>query len=334
MSSIYPERDQSAWILAQRPPRAAADPLKPNGFWLEEERSASGRLVSSAVILLTNKECPWRCLMCDLWKHTLTRSVPPGAIPQQIDYALNRLLEPRPAQVKLYNSGSFFDPAAVPVADYPAIAQRLSFASHLVVESHPRLVGESAVRLRDRLGASLEVAMGLETVHPTVLPRLNKNLTLSAFAKAAGFLRYRGIAVRAFILVKPPFLNEAEGLEWAVKSAEFAFACGVDVVSLIPTRAGNGALDRLQEAGEFAPPRLSTLERALESVLERRQGRVFADTWNLEPFSTCPACFEPRRQRLHQMNRTQIVPPEIACPECRSRREEAHFSSRAEIRAS
>ncbi len=253
--------------------------------------------------------------MCDLWKHTLARSVLPGAIPRQIDYALKRL-QARPEQVKLYNSGSFFDPAAIPLSDYPEIAQKVSFASHLVVEAHPRLIGESALELRDLLGSSMEVAMGLETVHPDVLPRLNKNLTLSAFAKAAAFLRDQGIAVRAFVLLKPPFLNEAEGLEWAVKSAEFAFASGVEVLSLIPTRAGNGALDRLREAGEFAPPRLSTLERALESVLERRQGRVFADTWNLEQFSTCAACFEQRRQRLHQMNLHQIVPPKIVCRLC------------------
>jgi hypothetical protein len=292
-----------------------ADPFKPGGFLLEEERAASGRLVSSAVILLTNKECPWRCLMCDLWKHALTRPVPPGAIPRQIDYALGRL-QTRPEQVKLYNSGSFFDPAAIPLADYPAIARRVSVAGHLVVESHPRLIGQSVLKLKDLLGPSLEVAMGLETVHPEVLPRLNKNLTLSAFRKAADFLRSRGIAVRAFVLLKPPFLNEAEGLEWALKSAEFAFASGAETLSLIPTRAGNGALDRLRQAGEFEPPRLSTLERALESLLERRQGRVFADTWDLEPFSTCAACFEQRRQRLRKMNREQIVPPRIDCPLC------------------
>jgi radical SAM enzyme (TIGR01210 family) len=271
--------------------------------------------VSSAVILLTNKECPWRCVMCDLWKYTLTHSVPPGAIPRQIDYALSRL-PARPQQVKLYNSGSFFDPTAIPLADYAAVAQKVSCAAHLVVESHPRLIGENALKLRDLLGSSLEVAMGLETVHPEVLPRLNKNLSLNAFAKAAGFLRHRGIAVRAFVLLQPPFLNEAEGLGWAVKSAEFAFASGVEVLSLIPTRAGNGALDRLREAGEFTPPRLPTLERAMETILERRHGRVFADTWELEQFSTCAACVEQRCQRLHQMNHQQIVPPRIGCRLC------------------
>jgi radical SAM enzyme (TIGR01210 family) len=175
--------------------------------------------------------------MCDLWKHTLPVSVPGGAIPQQIEFALGRFGR-RPPQIKLYNSGSFFDSAAIPFEDYPAIARQLSFAEHVIVESHPRLIGERALRFRDLLDGSLEVAMGLETVHPQILPRLNKRFTLNHFAQAAAFLRREAITIRAFVLVKPPFLDESDATEWAVKSVSFAFSCGVGAVSLIPTRAG------------------------------------------------------------------------------------------------
>jgi hypothetical protein len=201
--------------------------------------------------------------------------VPPGAIPGQIEFALAQLGGP-PEQIKLYNSGSFFDPAAIPLSDYPEIARKVAFAKHVVVESHPRLVGEKALRLRDLLASSLEVAMGLETIHPQVLPRLNKKFDLGHFSQAAELLREAGIALRAFVLVKPPFLEDAAGIEWAVKSAAFAFSCGAAVVSLIPTRGGNGALERLRETGEFATPRLATLERSLEESLNLRAGWVFA----------------------------------------------------------
>jgi archaeosine synthase beta-subunit len=310
------KHDPTASITAQRPRREPGlDPFKPHGFFIEQERAQSGRILSSAVILLTNKECPWRCLMCDLWKHTLTKTVPLGAIPRQIDYAIEQLGN-KPEQVKLYNSGSFFDPAAIPPAEYPAIALRVAFARHVIVEAHPRLVGEKARRLRDLLEGSLEVAMGLETVHPSVLPRLNKKFELSHFAQAAGYLCKEGIAVRAFVLVKPPFLGEEEAVEWALKSAQFAFDCGASVVSLIPTRRGNGALDRLMETGEFSPPKLSTLERAFEQALDLARCRVFADLWNLEQFSTCSSCLEPRRSRLHRMNLTQKIGPAIECGVC------------------
>jgi hypothetical protein len=315
--SVFPIEDQSAWITAQRRARTTPlDPFKPHAFFREEPETDRGQSIASAVILLTNKECPWRCLMCDLWKNTLTYSVPPGTIPRQIDYALSRL-GALPEQVKLYNSGSFFDPAAIPTADYSDIARQVAFARRVVVESHPRLVGEKALRFRDLLSGSLEVAMGLETVHPRVLPQLNKKFTLAHFSAAAAFLRRNGIAVRAFVLVKPPFLDEAEGIEWAVKSAAFAFSCGATVVSLIPTRPGNGALDRLMETGEFSPPRLSSVEKALQLSLELRSGgRVFADTWNLQEFSRCPDCLENRRQRLNAVNLSQRFLPLVNCPTC------------------
>jgi len=317
VGSIFPAQDRSAWITAQRPRRPVAlDPFKPHGFFLEEERTASGQIAGSATILLTNKECPWRCLMCDLWKNTTTQIVPLGAIPRQIEHALSQLGS-HPEQIKLYNSGSFFDPAAVPPGDYPAIARTIALAARVVVEAHPRLVGEKALRLRDLLAGSLEVAMGLETVHPQVLPRLNKKFGLRHFSRAAEFLRNHGIAVRAFVLLKPPFLNEEEGLEWAVKSAAFALSCGATVVSLVPTRPGNGAMERLMAAGEFSPPRLAALEKALELALAMRgDGRMFADTWDLQQFSSCPACFERRHQRIHAMNLSQKSLPSIDCPAC------------------
>lgn len=282
---------------------------------MEQERDVSGRIINSAVILLTNKECPWRCLMCDLWQNTLTHTVPAGAIPRQIEAAMAQLGS-RAEQVKLYNSGSFFDSAAIPTADYPAIARQVAFVENVVVESHPRLVGEKAARLRDLLSGSLEVAMGLETAHPRVLARMNKKFELRHFEEAAEFLRKEGMVMRAFVLVKPPFMSEEEGLEWAVKSAEFAFARGATVVSLIPTRLGNGAMERLMEAGEFSPPRLSTLEKALELALNLRAGRVFADTWDLESFSTCSVCLDKRQERLRLMNLRQQFLPAVHCKVC------------------
>jgi radical SAM enzyme (TIGR01210 family) len=241
--------------------------------------------------------------------------VPLGAIPGQIQYALAQL-GVCPPLIKLYNSGSFFDPGAIPVPDYPAIARTISPARHVIIESHPRLVGEKALRFQELLAGSLEVAMGLETIHPGVLPRLNKGFELRHFAAAAEFLRNREIAVRAFVLVKPPFLSEEDALEWAVKSAEFAFRCGANVVSLIPTRGGNGAMERLRQTNEFAPPKLETLEAAQDRVLSLGLGRVLADTWDLQQFSDCPTCFESRRERLHAMNLTQKVLPRFQCAVC------------------
>jgi radical SAM enzyme (TIGR01210 family) len=326
VSELPSQETLNKWILAQRPPKAAVDPFRPYGFFIEQERSCSGGIVSSATILLTNKECPWRCLMCDLWKHTLPGTVPSGAIPAQIDYALARLAPQgsgvEASQIKLYNSGSFFDAAAIPPADYPEIAATVSFAQHVVVESHPRLIGEKTLRLRDLLTGSLEVALGLEIADAELLHRLNKRFTLEQFARACAFLRSESVAIRVFVLVKPPFVHEREAVGLAVRGVRFAFDCGADVVSLIPTRPGNGALERLIETGHFTPPRLETFEAATEEALGISSGRVFADTWDLERFASCRVCFPERLERLRRMNLSQRSLPQVACSTCQATTEQ------------
>jgi hypothetical protein len=300
--------------VERRGPREPVDPWQPARAISEQERGATGRIESVHTLFLVNRECPWHCLMCDLWRHTLDSPTPPGSVPQQIAGALDRL---PPADVlKLYNAGSFFDRQAIPPTDHPAIARLCRPFSKVVVESHPALVGDPVLRFRDQLRGRLEVAMGLETTHPATLSRLNKGMKLPQFHRAAEFLRAGDIDLRAFVLLRPPFLSEAEGLEWAVRSLDYAQRCGATVVVLIPTRPGNGATDALQTVGQFSPPRLQTLEQALEAGLNRRRGRVFADLWDLERFSSCPACFPRRLTRLHQMNLHQETLPPVTCPHC------------------
>jgi len=298
-------------ILTARPARNRVDPRRPYAFHVEPECSATGEVVDVATIFLTNRECAFRCLMCDLWKNTTEQTVAPGDIPHQIDVALSQL--PPARQIKLYNSGNFFDHRAIIPEDYPDIAERVRSFERLIVENHPRLCTDECPRFRDLLNTELEVALGLETVHPQVLEKLNKQMTLDDFARAAEFLKSHGIAVRAFILLRPPFLDEAEGVEWATRSIKSAFAMGVECCSVIPTRSGNGIIDRLETEGQFAPPTLTSMETVLEAGLRFGHGRVLVDLWDAERFADCPHCAPLRIKRLNQINLTQRVPDPVVC---------------------
>jgi hypothetical protein len=75
-------------------------------------------------------------------------------------------------------------------------------------------------------------------------------------------------------------------------------------------------MEQLQGRGEFAVPRLATLEVAWEQSLDLRAGRVFADTWDLEKFSVCSDCLESRQKRLHAMNLSQRIFPRVGCQAC------------------
>jgi hypothetical protein len=281
---------------------------------VEWEMGPRGEAVPVATIFLTNRECPYRCVMCDLWRNTLEETVPAGAIAAQIRTALEQLGPAR--HLKLYNAGSFFDPRAIPPAEYAEIARLAAPFERVIVESHPAFVGPQCLALRDLLPGRLEVAMGLETAHPEVLERLNKRMTLEQFRRAAEYLAEAGIDLRVFVLVRPPWLSEAEGVEWARCSLDFALACGASVCSLIPTRGGNGAMEALAAAGEYASPSLASVEMALEYGLRQGAGRVFADLWDIAQFARCPACSAARVARLEAMNATQSVPEPVICALC------------------
>src|SRR5438105_6568233 len=147
----YPQRlaERDRWVISRRPARNSLDPRRPYAFFVEDERDTAGKIVRVATIFLTNRECPWKCVMCDLWRNTLAEPVPIGAIPAQIEYALERL--PPADQVKLYNSGSFFDPGAIPPEDSTAIARQVHGFRRVIVECHPALVTDRCLRFRDKL---------------------------------------------------------------------------------------------------------------------------------------------------------------------------------------
>lgn len=163
------------------------------------------------------------------------------------------------------------------------------------------------------INGKLQVAMGLEIASNKMLSRLNKKLTLDQFGKAANFLTRNDISFRTFILLRPPYLSEEEGIHWAERSLDFAFGAGSECCTVIPVRAGNGAMDSLKNMGLFNPASIRSLEKVLEYGIRLNAGRVFADTWDLQLFSECDRCFEKRVARINEMNLSQMISPEVKC---------------------
>jgi hypothetical protein len=301
------------WIVSMRGNKNPVDPQKAYGWLVEKERTHSGQIADTGIIFLTNRECPFHCLMCDLWKNTTEESVPSGAIPAQIEQALTQM--PDVKHLKLYNSGSFFDTRAIPEKDYKTIASILKNFETVIIESHPKLINKKCLEFRDMLKPELQIALGLETVNKEILSRLNKLMTRDDFSNSVSFLTKNQINTRAFILLKPPFLSESEGIFWAERSIDFAFSSGAECCTIIPVRAGNGAMDFLMNKGDFSLPDIHSLEEVLEYGIGLKAGRVFADTWDLGLFSKCKNCTDKRTDRLIKMNLSQQIGTVVEC-EC------------------
>lgn len=278
-----------------RPPKAPLDPFAEPAWQLEEERQPDGGRAACLTVFLLGRECPFTCVYCDLWQHTLDHDTPPGALPRQLDLALAAAGPAlRPAAIlKLYNASNFFDPRAVPREDDAALLQRARPFAKLVVESHARLLGRRCLAYAEALEGRLQVAIGFESAHPAVLERIGKGVTVADLRRAAAFLAEAGIGLRAFVLIGAPFLPRRERPEWTRRTCELALEQGAEQVVLIPLRASPGELARLVRSGEVELPDLAEVEETVDLCAPLAPPRMLLDSWDLGRLAT-PAT-DPRR---------------------------------------
>ena len=286
-------RGGAARIRALRPPKEPVDPWRPLGSLVEDERRPGGGQEHAVTVFLAGSECPFTCVFCDLWRHTLDGPTPPGALPAQLrtPWPTRRCDGRDPSRIKLYNASNFFDDARRPGRgpSGPGRALLRPFAGS-PSSATPGSSVSRCFEFADRLEGRLEVAMGLETVHPDALARLNKRLTLDDFARAAVRLRARPIDLRAFVLLGAPFVPPAEARVGRALGSSRRRR-GASVVSLIPVRGGNGELERLRDVGRLPrrPPSASSRRRST-APCGCGGAVVIADLWDADRLPGCAAC--------------------------------------------
>ena len=303
-------------IRGLRPSKPYVDPFVAHGTVIDEERRPNGSVERALTIFLAGAECPFTCSFCDLWKWTTDEPTPVGALPAQIEKIVTSLDVRTPDRLKLYNASNFFDRRAVPVDDLPRIASLARPFAGVTVESHVNTIGEPAVAFARQLAGRLEIAVGLETVHPVARTKLNKRLDLSRFDRAAQFLAENGVDLRVFVLLGTPHIPVEESVAWTTRSVRYAVKRGAAVVSIIPVRGGNGELERLQTLGGFTPPTLAQLEDALDECLRVTGATITADLWDVGRLAVCPACRDARVARLARLNLTGCAESRVECNAC------------------
>lgn len=315
----------AAAIRAVRGAKAKVDPFARPLVVVERERLGDGSVAPSVVVFAIGRECPYTCVFCDLWRHTLDTVTPPRALVAQLE-AAGADGWPAGVVLKLYNASSFFDPLAVPPEDLAALAQLCGGARRVVVESHPRFLRRHPrqwLAFAEAIApATLEVAIGLETADPLLHRRLGKGTSVNEIEEAAAALMAAGVAWRAFVLVGTPYLEQTRHVDDAVATAAWAVDHGAAHVALIPVRGGNGAMEILREQGLWSPPRLDSLERSFAAAQDVAQGVaqkgavVTLDLWDLELFCDCASCFGARRERLQTGNLSGHLPAAVRCADC------------------
>ena len=319
IAAISTHSTPDARIRGLRRAKPAVDPWVAHGSpLLEDERSSRGGVERAVTVFLAGAECPFTCSFCDLWRWTLDGPTPPGALTIQLARGLEGLRRPYPERLKLYNASNFFDRRAVPLEDLPGIAELAEPFAGVTVESHASMIGPQggALEFAALLSGTLEIAMGLETIHPVAVSHLNKRLDLARFDRAAAFLGEHKMELRTFVLLGAPYIAPEESIEWTVRTVEYAAARGAGRIAVIPVRGGNGELERLEALGHFVPPTLAQLETALECCLSIAPAVVTADLWDVGRLPACNACRGSRTARLGRLNLTGGPEAPVTCSVC------------------
>jgi hypothetical protein len=303
-------------IRSLRPPKPRVDPYRAQGSLLEPERRPGGKIERSLTVFLAGAECPFTCSFCDLWRWTIDGPTPPGALTHQLSEVLKEVDNAEIDRVKLYNASNFFEKRAVPPEDIQSMAELLASFAAVTVESHANTISQSTLEFARQLEGRLEVAVGLETIHPVAMAKSNKHLDLPRFDRAATFLRENGIDLRVFILLGAPYVPAHESIDWTVRSVGYAVERGASIVSIVPVRSGNGELERLQARGDFVPPTLSQLEEALDLCSQFTGAAVTGDLWDVDRLAACEHCRAERIGRLRRSNLTGHYEQRIPCAVC------------------
>ena len=304
-------------IRSLRPAKEHVDPYRAHGSLIEDERRPGGTTERALTVFLAGAECPYTCTFCDLWKWTIDGPTPPGALTAQLESILHAQADPLADRLKIYNASNFFDQRAVPAEDVIGIARLAAPFAGVTVESHANTIGPRTLALARQLSGRLEVAVGLETIHPLAAERVNKRLDLGRFDWAARFLAENRIDLRVFVLLGAPYVPAGESIAWTVRAVEYAVERGAAMVSIIPVRGGNGEIERLEALGYFTRPTLSQLEDALDGCLQFTDTVVTADLWDVNRLIACGHCAAQRTERLRLVNATGRAQTRIECTACR-----------------
>ncbi len=237
--------------------------------WHEEELLGDG-VVDSLVGILETRGCSHDresggCTMCGYAGDTPLRPPTEEELLAQVRHVGSRRGDAR--WVKLYTSGSMLDPGEVPPSVLEAVVAAFGDGDMLTVESRAEHITRDRV---EALGdaSRREVAIGMESACDAVLSRsVHKGMTLEDFQRAAAVVKDAGANLRAYILLGPPFLTEAEAVEDNVEAALAAAEAGADVISINPVSIhGDTLVDFLHFRGEYEPPWLWSVVQVIQRV--------------------------------------------------------------------
>jgi len=259
---------------------------KPVSFWIKEDRLLK-EIGKEFTIILRTKGCNWAlgdtggCSMCGYVQDACIESITPDQIKNQFNYALNKKMDEIEKEeanyvIKIFNSGSFFDDNEISedlrMYIYEKMAQISKF-KEVVVESRVEYITpEKLAKMQDILNKKYcEIGIGLETINDYIRNNyINKGFTFNDFKNALKLCQEHDIGVKAYLLFKPPFINEQGAIDDCVDSIKTLLNLNVKTISINPVNIQKGSLvEYLWFQKRYRPPWYYSLFKSIKKAINQ-----------------------------------------------------------------
>lgn len=311
-------------------------PVAPvHGFgWFIERTIYQGRPYKLPLAWFVTRGCSadraGTCTMCNFGSGGTVTEV---ELIAQVGELLGRI-GPQP-MIYITPLGSMFDDTEVPPRARDAILQRIAATGCWVfgTESRPETISEEKIaRFREIFGPAVElqVGLGLESSNRFIRRNvINKSLAPDQFEKAVGVLKRYDVKAMVHILLKPPFLTEAEAVRDAVASSQWAWEHGADrIIFLMTNRKPHTLVSWLAERGRYRVPYLWSGVEVLTKIGAGPErpvtlSGVYAGTPIMERARNCDRCSDSYLERIQEFSMTldQSILQELQQFDCGCREE-------------
>jgi hypothetical protein len=259
---------------------------RPVSFWIKKERLSNGAGKELTIILRT-RGCSWAlsetggCTMCGYIRDANIENVNQSQIQNQIDYVLDNKIKEISEDdenfvIKIFNSGSFFDENELSEETKRYIYEKVAEIDNVkefVIESRLEFINSENIKeLKNHLkGKYIEIAVGLETVNDYIRNYyINKGMKIEEFKNILKICKENGVGIKAYLLLKPPFLNETGAIDDCINSIKNLVKLKVNTISINPLNIQKGTLtEYLWYQNRYHPPWFHSLFKVIKKSLSQ-----------------------------------------------------------------
>src|SRR3990172_3179633 len=253
-------------------------PGRPTAVWAGKDL-LDGSPITALTIIFQTGGCRWsNCTMCGYVYDSARNPPSHDDLMKQFEHALSSCRD-KDFIVKIFTSGSFLDDGEIPTATRIEMLSRLGADARVkkvIAETRPEYVTQEKVsECTAALGKRFEVAIGLETSNDMIRKDIiNKGFSFADFVNASEIAEQENVTVKAYLLLKPPFLSESVAINDIINSiTDAAKLAGTISVNLCNVQKGT-LVDEMFERGDYRSPWLWSAVEVLKRGKEANPGTV------------------------------------------------------------